>query len=256
MKKLIICLIIVAIIASFAVPICFIWLHININREMQYGLPELIYYTSQIIVAISTLLAVIVALFGDYLKALIYGEKCEVCLVNDSFTENLAHTEHTTSPEAQSFDCSLKITNSGSREIKDCQILLKEVKYRQEPTRKYKSLKKFDHKPLYWTIPNNISHNLVVDDNLTIPLFKIYPENSCQTPDDSASSPLRIRVIGCQLDNKYTTKSGYWITSYSVQSSSKILCSFDVEVWWDGSWHNRISEMSSSVTAQLKISKL
>ena len=256
MKKLIICLIIVAIIASFAVPICFIWLHININREMQYGLPELIYYTSQIVVAISTLLAVIVALFGDYLKALIYGEKCEVCLVNDSFTENLAHTEHTTSPEAQSFDCSLKITNSGSREIKDCQILLKEVKYRQEPTRKYKSLKKFDHKPLYWTIPNNISHNLVVDDNLTIPLFKIYPENSCQTPDDSASSPLRIRVIGCQLDNKYTTKSGYWITSYSVQSSSKILCSFDVEVWWDGSWHNRISEMSSSVTAQLKISKL
>ena len=37
--KLIKCLIVVAII-SFAVHICFIWLHININCEMQYGLPE------------------------------------------------------------------------------------------------------------------------------------------------------------------------------------------------------------------------
>lgn len=248
--------IIISLILILAIPISVLWFYGNISSERQYGIPDLIYFTSQLVVALATLLAVVVALFGDYIKSLIYGEKCDVCLVNDSFIENLAQTVNSASPEAQHFDCLLRITNSGSREIVDCQILLKEVKFRREQGKKYKVLKSMDYKPLYWSYRSVLKQDLVVGDKRTIPLYIIYPKDSCQTPDDSSSSPLRIRIIGCQLDNNYATKPGSWITSYVVQSSSKILCSFEVEVWWDGTWHNRISEMSSSVSAKLKISRL
>lgn len=137
--------IIISLILILAIPISVLWFYGNISSERQYGIPDLIYFTSQIVVALATLLAVVVALFGDYIKSLIYGEKCDVCLADDSFVENLAQTVNSASPEAQHFDCLLRITNSGSREIVDCQILLKEVKFRSEQGNKYKVLKK-------WTI--------------------------------------------------------------------------------------------------------
>ena len=243
-------------VVCLVIPIFFLWFHVNISSEKQYGIPDLIYFTSQIVAALATLFAVVVALFGDYLKTLIYGEKCDVCLVEDSFIENLANTANSASPEAQSYDCLLKITNSGSREIINCKLLLKEVKFRKDINKKYKTLGKMAYKPLYWDNPSVLKQDLVVGDNRTIPLFKIYPKNSCQTPDDSSFSPLRVRIIGCQLKNNDATKSGYWIMSYEIHSSSRILCSFELEVWWDGTWHNRISEMINSVSATLKISKL
>lgn len=251
-KSLLIAFVILILIACLAIPIFFTWYHIPIDATHKYGVPELIYYTTQIIGGIATLAAVIVALYGDTFRSIIYGEKCDVKLIKDGFTENLGDTENTNSPEAQSYDCTLKITNSGNREIVECQVLIKEVRYKANTNAKTRTIRKFDNKPLYWLSPEKRSYDLVRGDYKKIPLYKIYPENSCRTPDDATTSPLRIRVIGCSLENKLTTKSGYWITSYVVKSSEKVLCSFEVEVWWDGTWHNRFSEMRDSISAKIK----
>ena len=242
----------IIVIACFVTPAVLIWYNTNINDNACYGVPELIYFTSQTIGSIATFGAVIVALYGDTFRSIIYGEKCDVRLIEDGFTENLGDTEHTNSPEAQSYDCTLKITNSGNREIVECQVLLKEVRYKANTDAKPRTIKKFDNRPLYWLSPEKKSYDLVRGDYKKIPLYKIYPENSCQTPDNTTNSPLRMRIIGYNLETKFATKPGSWTTSYIVKSSEKVLCSFEVEIWWDGTWHNRFSEMKDSVSAKIR----
>lgn len=251
MRYCIIGLIFVIVIACFVTPAILIWCNTNINDNACYGVPELIYFTSQTIGSIATLGAVIVALYGDTFRSIIYGEKCDVRLIKDGFTENLGDTENTNSPEAQSYDCTLKITNSGNKEISECQLLLQKVRYKANERAKPKVLKQFEHNPLYWIRQELKSYDLVKGDSKKIPLYKIYPENSCQTPDNTTVSPLRMRIIGCSLEHKFT-KSGIWITSYIIKSSEKVLCSFEVEVAWDGSWHNRLNEMQEVVSAKIK----
>ena len=60
-----------------------------------------------------------------------------------------------------------------------------------------------------------------------------------------------MRVIGCNLQAKYT-QNGYWSGIYEIRSQSKVLCKFEVEVWWEGSWCNRSTEMDEHVSATLK----
>lgn len=70
--------IIVVVVACIGVPIFYTWYGVSINETQQYGIPELVYYSSQIVGSFATLAAVVYALFGESFRNYIYREKCDV----------------------------------------------------------------------------------------------------------------------------------------------------------------------------------
>lgn len=219
--------------------------------KQTYGLVEWVYYITQPIGVLATTFAVIVAIFGKEIRSFFFREHCRVSLVNLGFYENLGAGVNTPNPVAQSYDCCIKIENDGGKQIENCEIILKEVSFKRKNNDKWKRIYSAEHKALYWKVQEEKFVNLFVGESRTLPLFKIYPESSCNTPDESKSSPLSMRVIGCNLQAKYT-QNGYWSGIYEIRSQSKVLCKFEVEVWWEGSWCNRSTEMDEHVSATLK----
>lgn len=252
MKKL---LIIIGLLVLVGVPIGIFILccqFSSFDASKSYGLPELIYYAMQSVGVFVMAATVATAIFGPEIRRFFFGEKCSVELTDDGgLTENLESTFDTENPEAQHYDCNITISNIGNREISKCQILLKEVMYKREVTDKFKSIHKYENHTLYWQTPDNMSHSFVMGETYTLPMFRIYPENSCQTPDDSEYSHLRMRIIGCRLEEKYE-KKGVWKMCYQVKSKNKLLQTFEIIVQWDGTWHSRITEMSDVVNVNLK----
>lgn len=232
------------------VSIIFIWY--NYKNTQTRDIPLLVYYTSQVVGAFATFSAVIVALFGKEIRNKLFGEKCDIVLVDDGLIENLGQSKDTDSPSAQSYDCDVCIINRGSSEMMDCRLLIKEVAYRADKNGKFKSIQTFSNKALYWTNPDVRQGNIMVGDSRKFPLVKIYPANSCQTPDDSVSTPLRLRICGCKLNDKYTQK-GEWEITYQFRTKASILSDFVIHFLWDGEWHNRLTEMNDSANVSLKI---
>ena len=115
---------------------------------------------------------------------------------------------------------------------------------------KFRKIASLQNRTIFWANPDNIKTQLLVNDNKIVPIFKIYPDGSCQTPDQSTSSSLNIRIIGYRLDEKYS-KKGVWQTKYQLQSNDKILATFECVVEWNGKWCNRYTEMSKCVNAEL-----
>jgi hypothetical protein len=219
--------------------------------KTSYGLLEWMYYTTQVVGVIATLVAVCCALFGKEIRDIIIKERCSVELVNGGFYENLGPNANQSNPIANSYDCCLKITNNGDREISKCELLLRKVQYVEHSGDNFLELFSSDYKPLYWHIPGRTEISLLVGVSQSVPLFKIYPEDSRQTPDAALKSPLCMRVIGCQVKEIYT-KQGVWKCFYEIRSQSKVLTKFDVVAKWNGEWCNRSTEMNKCVSAILK----
>lgn len=234
------------VIALIGVPIYYIWS----TSDNKLTIPELIYYSAQVVGSVFTVMAVIVALFSKEIRAFYFNEHIKMSLIDDGFYENMGTTSNDPNPVVHSYDVTLSVTNDGSKEIKDFQILLKEVHFR-ENNGKYKRIARFDNKPLYWSIPEKRKVPLLVGDSVSMPLFKIYPDDSCQTPDRSLYSYLRMRIIGCRLEDKYS-KKGFWKSVYQIKSNEKILKDIECEVSWDGRWCNRLTEMSDCISVNLK----
>ena len=243
--------VLVAIGLLIVLPICWMWRSAPISYSKQYGIPELVYYSSQVVGVLAMMGTVIVAIFGQEIKRWIFGEKCSISLVDGGFVEKLGDTADSAHPEAQHYDCSITLANSGSREIIGCQLFICEVHYRPESGGKFKSVQKLADKALYWRLQEIKSRDLLPGESREFPLFIIYPENSHQTPDNQFSFPLSMRISGARLDDKYT-KKGAWIVKYQVRSKERILKSFEIMVQWDGTWHSRITEMEEVVSVNLK----
>ena len=242
---------IISLIAAVILLVVGVWSYSNYCMNKEYGVPELIYYSTQIIAAVSTAAAVIVALFGREIRSSIFKEKVQISLVNGGIKEYLGDTANTPKPEAQNYDCSLLISNDCSREIEDLQIFLQEVKFKQDSNAKYKKLVSFENKALYWRTPEQLSTFLGVDESKRIPLFKIYPKASCQTPDSSNTSDLRMRLVGYQMPAKYYTK-GIWYAKYQIRTKRRVLKTFEMTVQWNGEWYNRYSEMVDVVNVNIQ----
>ena len=247
-------IIVVVIVLSIAIPVAMtwgIWHYGNVDIKHSYGVPELIYFSSQVFAMYATLFAVIVALFGKEIYHVFFHENLKVYLTNNGISENLGSSTHSPNPKAQSYDCKLTLQNCGSKEIVGCQILLKEVLFKKHNEKKYKPIVNFENKPLYWFDPDRLVFNLLANDSISIPLFKIYPENSCSTPDESTISPLRMSIMGCGLSDKYR-HDGMWKTIYQVRAQDKIFCELELNFSWDGEWCDRYSEMVDKVEVKLK----
>lgn len=226
----------------------------SINENSSYGFLEWVYYLTQPVGVLATTFAVIVALFGKEIRAFYFKEKCTINIANGGFYENCGREPNSTNPVAHCYDCCIKLTNDGGRQIESCELVLKEVSYKDDTNGKYRRIFSSEHKALYWDIREIKEIPLYIGETRTMPLYKIYPDSSCQTPDGNQSSPLCMRVIGCSMQEKYT-KKGIWKSIYEIRTKSNVLSQFEVIAEWDGVWCNRSTEMDDHVSANLIISK-
>lgn len=252
MKKILISLIIGFIIGFIATLICISVYGGSIDGNKSYGILEWIYYLTQPLAVVASTLAVIVALFGKEIKSCFIKEHCCVEFINSGFYENLGKEMNSLNPIAQSYDCFISLTNDGDQLIEECELILKEVMYKAKNEDKYKRIFSAEHKSLYWLSPEIKQINLYVKEKRKIPLFKIYPEASCQTPDNDTKSPLRMQIMGCSISDKYSRK-GVWKAKYEIRSNTRSLKTFEVITTWTGVWCNRITEMDNEVSAKLNI---
>ena len=223
-----------------------------IDLEKQCSKPEYIYYLSQILGVMATFLAVFVALFGNELRSLLFRPKCRVSLSKDGFDENLGDTSSSTSPQARYYDCKLYVVNTGSKEISNCELIVSEVSYLSDhQQKKEKKLLTNGHQSLYWVSRDKKKIHLIVGEQRDVCLFRIYPSSTMQTPDGGEESPLRLSISGYNLDEKYSQK-GIWIVKYKLQDNERIIRRFSVTVEWTGKWFDRISEMSTELTTEIK----
>lgn len=224
-----------------------------IDFGKKYGMPEIIYYLSQPFSVLGTFLALLVAIFGAEIKNMFFSPKCKVYISGDGFDEDLGHSASTSAPSAQFYKCSLVLKNTGSKELTDLSLVVKEVHFVGE-NGKSKKISRFEN-TLFWLNPEIKKINLREKEQRELIVARVWPEASEGTPDNSSKSPLRFSITGINLDSKYNQK-GKWIVKYSLQTPHKIIKSFEITLSWTGKWWGRINEMSNELTSELKEIKL
>ena len=216
-------------------------------------MPEIIYYLSQPLGVIGTFLALLVAIFGTEIKNMFFSPKCQVYILGDGFDEDLGQTVSTSAPVAQMYKCALVLKNTGSKELTDLSLVVKEVHFIGE-NGKSKKISRFEN-TLFWLNPEIKKINLREKEERELIVARVWPEASEGTPDNSSKSPLRFSITGINLDSKYNQK-GKWIVKYSLQTPHKIIKTFEISLSWTGKWWSRINEMTNELTSELKEIKL
>ena len=181
-----------------------------------------------------------------------FSPKCIVDLVGDGFDEDLGHTISTANPSAQFYKCTMRLKNTGSKELIDLQLVLKEVLFVSNG--KNKKINRSEN-TIFWINPEIKKINLRETEQKEIIIARILPEASEGTPDNSSKSPLRFSITGINLDKKYN-QNGDWIVRYSIKTTHKIIKTIQVELHWSGIWCSRINEMSNEVSSKIKEIKI
>lgn len=252
MKKGLIFLLIGLLLGITLGLLCIDILHIPIDVSKKYGVLETVYYISSPIGTFITFLAVLVAVFGNEFKMWLFREKCDVYIDKDTFAEVVSGSDNIESIEARQYDCNLCIENIGGREIEECGLFLKSVVYRIDNSSKPKNLRVLNQKALYWNRPDITRTNILTNEKKIVPILRIHPSVTTQTPDNLQSSiiPVHISIMGYSLDEKYNRK-GIWEIAYCISTPHKVIKEFTVRVSWSGAWKQRQTEMTDEVTVEL-----
>lgn len=230
--------------------------NVPIDATRGYGVLEAVYYIVSPIATLITLLAVIVALFGNEIRMWVFREKCDVSIDKNGFVEDIYDNGGVEPIEACQYDCRLLIENIGGGSIENCGLFLKSISYRENKDAKPKKLKVLNQRALYWTKPEEVRIDMLSREKRLKPIIRIKPETTSQTPDAMEESviPTHLSIIGYNLEEKHN-KKGIWEIGYSLATNHKVLQDFTVVVSWTGIWKQRETEMSEEVTVELRKTK-
>lgn len=251
MKKWIWCILIgliIGIIGGFLIGVFSIGVfNINIDVGKSYGILEVVYYIVAPIGIVATLLAVVVALFGNEFKNFIFREKSSSTTPNH-FTEVLRNEDDDT-PEAIRYECNLEVKNDCGREISECAVYLIDVEYCDIGSTTPKKFHLQNRQPIYWNGPDVKVKNITQGETATITLLRINPEISQSKPDntDVVNIPRKLSIVGYRLNEKYL-KKGQWKLTYCVCNNHRELERFEIHIHWSGVWKSREKEMNNEAT--------
>lgn len=221
----------------------------NITTDIgkTYGVLEIIYYLGAPIGILATLLAVVVALFGNEFKNFIFREK-STSATSDHFTEVLRN-EDDDNPEAIRYECNLEVKNDCGREISECAIYLIDVEYSDIGSTTSKKFHLQNRQPIYWNGPDVKVKNITQGETATITLLRIYPDVSQSKPDNTniVNIPRKLSIVGYRINDKYL-KKGQWKLTYCVCNNHRELERFEIHIQWSGIWKSREKEMNNEAT--------
>lgn len=199
----------------------------------------------QIIGAIGTILAVIVALTKEAIMKWLYAPSLTTSLIDNGVTENIPDNQRV--PEANSFECLACVDNKGSLAALGCKVYISDIKYGKSKAN-IKSIKNSGSKQLRWTSQG-------VDIPIGIPsrikLFEIINPNSIGTPGKEMVTNPRISFNGLELKSHFLEK-GYWRIEYYISCKNGNAFKFVLNVDWTGEFKSRATDMADVLKVQIE----
>ena len=222
--------------------------NITTDETKTYGILETIYYLGAPIGILATLLAVIVALFGNEFKNYLFREK-SISSIPNHFTEVL-RDEDDDNPEAIRYECNLDVKNDCEREIANCTIYLLAVEYSDSPNSTPKKMPLQNRMPIYWKYPDLKSKNITQGETARITLLKITPDIKQSKSDnsDATINPRQLSIVGHNKIKEKYLRSGNWKLEYCVCNEHRELERFEIQIHWSGVWKSREKEMNNEAT--------
>ena len=227
-------------------------LNIPINTSKTHSVLEVVYYLTSPIGVLFTVVAVVVAIWGNDIRAWFNKEKCEVEIENGGFVEDVRGIEDDENMSARQYNCNLIIKNTGPKEIECCAVFITKIIYKADDNSKGKNIGFTNRMPLYWFNPNVKTINILKDEQRNIPVLRVYPDSHNQTPDQQNTqvTPRQLSVMGFSIDGKYN-KKGTWEISYLICNSHESLKTFKLVIQWNGDWRRREKEMNECLTVHM-----
>ncbi len=218
----------------------------NIKEQSEYDFWQLSYYLFQIIGAIGTLLAVIVALAKEAIMKWLYSPDLKVSLVGNGITEVISNDNQRV-PEADSFECYVTIENTGSLAALGCKAYISDIRYGKSRSN-LKTIRPLKKWQMRWMSPE-------VDMPVGIPnkvkLFGIINPNSVGTPQSGTDNQKsQITFNGCELKSSQSEK-GLWEIDYFITCKNGDVSKFAISIEWNGEFKSRVSDMMDVLIVQI-----
>lgn len=236
--------------AMIGIGVLVLWLCFSkttLKEETEHDPWLISYYVFQIIGAVGTVMAVIVALSKEAIMKWLYAPALKPSLVDDGITENIPN-ENQRVPEAKTFECYIKIENTGSIAAFGCKIYISDIKFGKSRSN-IKAIKNLSNKQLKWT-------SSFVDIPIGIPsrigLFEIVNPNSIGTPslEPTIKKPA-IAFNGCEL-KKHQSEKGVWVIEYYISSKNGKATTFTATIEWNGEFKSRATDMAEVLKVQIE----
>lgn len=227
-------------------------LNLSIDTSKTHSVLECVYYVTAPLGVLFTASAVVVALWGNDIRAFLNKEKCDVEIEKGGFVEDVRGIEEDEDMGSRQYNCNLIIKNSGPKEIESCTVFITKIIYKNDERSKGKNIGLSNRMPLYWFDPNVKTANIIKGESKTVPVLRVYPDSNNQTPDQQNSHviPRRFSVMGFNIESKFS-KKGIWEISYMVCNAHESLKEFKLIAQWNGEWHRREKEMNECLTVHM-----
>lgn len=211
-----------------------------ITKGDYYGIIINILYT------IVTFLAVVVALWKESILRFFKHPQCTIELLEGGLIENIDLEQQT--PQADSYECILKIENKGNSVALGCEICISEILYAKKSSIEKKPIRNlYGDKKLLGELPLDIPPRISKEINL----FKIASPTNFGTPDTNEPSNLKIDFNGIQEIPSNRSQNGFWEIRYYMNYKNGESLRFSLNIEWDGSWKNRKSEMKDVLKTKI-----
>lgn len=228
MRKICIIVVILFIIALGLLPL----LLFHQNEDVKHS--DIYYYCVETYVAIGTILATLMALFGKEIRNYFFRG------VLDAFGGELKEN----SKVEKSYLGYISIKNTGNKAVNDCELVIDKVEYmKNSATNKFNDLEISKSQCVYWDY-NKSNSTIYKSETKDVQICKIFPES--QTPSQNIPSKKEISIMGCKLGKN--NKKGKWRISYQIRNSEKVLKMFVVEIYWSGELSDTLDEMKNELT--------
>ncbi len=200
-----------------------------------------------VVVAITSVLAILVALFKESILRRLNHPVMDVQLLEEGIVENIDREQQ--NPKTDSYECLIEINNIGNITAEAVDVVVEEVRYSKKDKTDLKQLRGVTgSKKLMW---DSSSEELLPLIPKEVKLFTIVSPDNFGTPAKTDKEELRIKFNGIDLHLRQSQK-GYWKVKYYIKHKNGKSVHFSLFVDWDGSWKNRKTEMKDVLKVRLE----
>ena len=234
------------------------WIPISYLRPQITSVPLQTYQYYALIInimaAIVTFLAVMVALFKEDIRKIWECSKIEIRTPIDNIIEKLDTSSQSDSSdthlEARAYESRIEINNTGNISAIGAEIYLEKLSFKGE----------FANSQIIETTGTALPWSGTEKTNIIIPpegkkllrIVELYgPEKQSLPTGDKTEYPPPTLKIG-DVANKVEYNKGTWIGTFVLYSQNAKPVSFDVEIEWNGKWEKRLSEMRKHLKIIIK----
>ena len=201
--------------------------------------------------AVSTFLAVLVALFASEIQACFRKVKFEVELSDGGVVEDLID-DGNGGKKASRYYTSIQITNNGNINALDCELYLEKAEVYADKHDE-SNAKIIDTEYVAIAI-GNVGGNVYIPSNgkKVLQIIEVLSPEKQSTPDGGkAVTKPQLNIPGLKnIDKQF--ESGKLKLTYCLYSSNAKPKKFDVVLLWNGTWEKRQTEMRRVLTTKLK----